>query len=366
MSEFSLTTVFVLPVGNALPASGSTQNLIAGKFGVFKDDARTIATSGNIATANYIQFFQGHDATIGAVIGSKPSDKIKLSKVKNFYKVTGTNTANVQITTLSTFTAECGEDLTLTLRAHSSYIDMLAFNGLTRSVTIKTPCCACGVSPCTVVDNEAVVDLFMAKLAQTTIQVGAESLNIGTFFTFTKTGATTTAALVITGKPLTQYGQPCDVSANPYQYDRMWFRTFVTEGPATTADFQVFDACDTTAVVTVTQRSSYPRLTSKEVKQMEINYFSYQSPFKHLFTTSGYNQYFETFVTDGIVYDQYVIQFDELLQESAWTANQKQDERVILYIPQGEGAVIETMLTAYIGAPTNETGGTITTSPVTP
>ena len=366
MSEYSLTTVFVLPVGNALPASGSTQNLTAGKFGVFKDDARTIATNANIAAANYIQFFQGHDATIGAVIGSKPSDKIKVTKVKNFYKVTGTNTANVQITTLSNFTAECGEDLTLTLRAHSSYIDMLAYNGLTRSVTIKTPCCACGVSPCTVVDNEAVVNLFMAKLAQASIQVGTESFNIGTFFTFTKTGATTTAALVITGNALTQYGQPCDVSANPYQYDRMWFHTFVTEGPATTADFSVYDACDTTALITVTQRSSFPRLTSKEVKQMEFNYFSYQSPFKHLFTINGYNQYFESFVTDGTVYDQYVIQFDEVFQENSWTANQRQDEKVIIYIPQGEGATIETMLTTYLGAPVVETGGTITTSPVTP
>ena len=364
--EYSLSTVFVVPVGNVLPTTGSTQNLTAGKFGIFKDEARTIATNGNISTASFIQFFQGHDATIGAVIGSKPSDKIKASKVKKWYKVTGSSTAANEIQVVSNFSAKCGESLTLAIRAHSSYIDMLSFNGLTKSVTIKTPCCACGVDPCTTVDNEAVINLILAQIANSNLaQSGATTLNISTFFTFTKVGTGAGATLVIESKPLTVYGQPCDVAANPFEYDRIWFKTFVYAGAPTTVDFLVSNGCTTAAQVVITQRSSYPRGTSADVRQSEKDYFSYQSPFKHLFRTAGYNQYFESFVTDGIVYDQYVLQFDEYAQDDSWTPNLKEDEKVIFFIPQGETSTIETMLVTLLGAVTDESGAVVTTTTTT-
>lgn len=366
MSEYSLTTLFVVPVGNVLPTTGSTQNLTAGQFGVFKDDARTIANNGNIATAKFIQFFQGHEATIGASIGSKPSDRIKASKVKRWYKVSGNATAANEIWTVSDFTGKCGEDYTLTLVAHSSYLDTISFNGLTRSVTIKAPCCDCGASPCDTVDAEALVDAIIAKLGQeAAVQVGSQVLNLNTFFYFTKVGSGSTTSLVIESKPLTKYAQPCDVAANPYEFDRIWFRTFFYKGPVTTVDFLVASACDFAATAEVTQRSSFPVLTSTEVAQLEKDYYSYQSPFKHLFRMNGYNEYFESFVTDGQVYDQYVIQFDEYNQEDSWTANQKEDEKVILMIPQGSTSTIETMLTTYLGAPTDESGNAIVTTTTT-
>lgn len=364
--DYSLTTVFVVPVGNVLPTVGSTQNLIAGKFGVFKDEARTIATAGNISTAAFIQFFQGHDATIGAVIGSKPSDKIKASKVKKWYKVSGNATAANEIQILSNFSAKCGESLTLSLRAHSSYLNMLSFNGLTKSVTIKTPCCACGVDPCTTVDNEGVVNLILAAITNNNLaQTGSSTLNISTFFTFTKVGVGTAATLVIETKPLTIYGQPCDVAAGSFEYDRIWFRAFVYTGAPTTVDFLVSNGCTSAAQIVVTQRSSFPRGTSADVKQAEKDYFSYQSPFKHLFRTAGYNQYFESFVTDGIVYDQYVIQFDEYAQDDSWTPNLKEDEKVIIFIPQGETSTIEAMLVIYFGAITDVSATAITTTTTT-
>lgn len=366
MSEFSLTTVFVVPVGNTLPTTGSTQNLSAGQFGVFKDDARTIANNSNISTAKFIQFFQGHDSTIAAVIGSKPSDKITASKVKRWYKVTGSATPANEIWTVSNFNGKCGEDYTLTLVGHSSYLDMLSYNGLTRSVTVKAPCCDCGASPCDTVDAEALVDKIIEKLAQErAVQVGNQVLNLNTFFTFTKVGTGSGTSLVIETKPLTKYAQPCDVAANPQEFDRIWFRTFFYKGPVTTVDFLVANACETAATVAITQRSSFARLTSDEVKQMEYDYFSYQSPFKHLFRMAGYNQYFESFVTDGTVYDQYVIQFDEYNQNDAYSSNLKEDEKVILFIPQGATSAIETMLTTYLGTITDESGAAITTTTTT-
>lgn len=364
MSEYSLTTLFVVPVSNTLPVSGGTEAQAAGVFSVRKDEARTIANNGNIATAKFIQFFQGRNSTLN--IGSKPSDKIKASKVKRWYKVTGSATAANEIWEVSNFTAKCGEDVTLTLRGHSSYLDTISFNGLQRSVTVKAPCCECGEDPCTDVDNEALVDLIIAKIAQVAVvQTGGSTLTLSTFFTFTKIGTGSTTKIRIESRALTVYAQPCDVSANPYEFDRIWFRVWVSNGPATTVDFEVYDGCDITATTTLIQRSSFPILTSTEVAQMEIDYYSYQSPFKHLFTTAGYNQYFESFVTAGTVYDQYVIQYDEYSQNDSWTANQKEDEKVIIMIPQGATSTIETMLVTYLGAIDNESSTAITTTTTT-
>lgn len=361
--DFSLTTVFVVPVGNTLPTSGSSESLTEGQFGVFKDEQRTIANNGNIATAAFIQFAQGQP---NLYLGSKVSDKIKASKVKKWYKVTGSATAANEIWQVGAFTASCGEDVTLTLRGHSKYLDTIAFNGLTRSVTVKAPCCDCGADPCDEVDNEALVDLFIQKLAQIdAAQVGPNALRIDTFFTFTKVGTGANAVLLISSKALTVYGQPCDVAANPYIYDRIWFRVWVYKGPATTVDFIVANNCDLAGTSTLLQRSSFPHGTSAEVKQMEFNYYSYQSPFKSLYRMNGYNQYFESWVTDGQLYDQYVIQFDELQQDDSYTANLKEDERSILFIPQGSTSTIETMLVTYLGAITDESATAITTTTTT-
>lgn len=359
--DFSLTTVFVVPVGNVLPlVNTSTENLTEGKFGIFKDDQRLAATAGNIGTANFIQFAQGQP---DEQIGSKISDKIKacgncINKIKKWYKIVGSATANVEIWEIGDFTAHCGEDLTLTIRAHSSYIDTISFNGLTRSVTIKTPCCECGADPCDVVDNEAVVDLFIAAIdALDAAQVGPNALKLTSFLAFTKVGVGPNAVLHIEGLPLTKYAQPCDLAANPYEFDRLWFRPFVFEGPDTSADFQVYDNCDQVATITLVQKSTIPRLIDTEVAQVEKDYFSYQSPHKHLFRMPGYNPYFKSYVTAGTVYDNYVLQFDELHQDDSWAANIKEDERVLIFIPQAQSAAFEAVANVYLGVPLDKTGG---------
>lgn len=364
MSDFSLTTLFVVPVSNVLPTTGAPAALTAGQFGVFKDDVRTIATAANIATGAFIQFFQGRQASIAAVIGTKPSDKINPLRIKKWFKSVGHGTSTVQIMTIGAFTnVACDTQLTLTIRAHSSYISTVAFNGTTDSVTIQTPCCTCGASPCAIIANETLIDLFIAKLALYG-QDGPSAININTFYTFTKVGVGTAAVLTITAKALTAYGQPCDISVNSYEFDRMWFNAFVEGGPATTVDMDVVKPCDSVGTILITQRSSFPSLTSAEVAQLEFDYYSYQSPFKSLFRTSGFNPYFESYVTAGTVYDQYTIKFNDYTPDLAWTSNQTQDETVILMFPTGAGSVVETMLTAYLGAPAVETAGTITTTPV--
>ena len=231
----------------------------------------------------------------------------------------------------------CGEIVTLTLRLHSSYIDTLYFNGLTRSVTVNAPCCDCGADPCTTVDVPALIDSIIAKLEECAPGNNPDNICLTNFLTFKRVGADASAKLVIIGKPLTKYGQPCDVAAFPFEYDLMRFSTFVYSGPATTADFIVADNCNIVATATVVQEASLPRGTADEIKQLEKNFYSYQAGYlKHLFRMGGYNQNFESYVQDGVIYDTYYIKFFEIDRSAyQWGDYIPQDQTVIIAVPTG-------------------------------
>lgn len=339
MADFSLTTVFVVPVGqDAVPSSGSTQDLDAGIVGIFNNLYATV-TSGTIANFPYFYVAQGRDNTY--LQGSKRSDKISGinnssygTNVTEWYKVTGCPTAANQITDVTDFTVQCGDVITLTLRAHSSYIDTLYFNGFTRSVTIQAPCCNCDDNPCDTVDPSIIIDELIYKLNLKAPGNNPDNISFSTFFTFENVGGT---ILRITGKPLTKYGQPCDVMAFPFEYDRMYFRTFVYSGPATTADFIVADACNFVANPIITQRASYATGTSAEIIQLEKNFYSYQAGYlKHLYRMAGYNENFESYVSDGATYDTFYIKFNEYDKSAyQWGDYIMEDSTVIIAVPQG-------------------------------
>lgn len=362
--DYSLTSVFVVPVGNTLPTTGSSENLTNGQLGIFKDSAVTPATAGNSSTATFLQVFQGNDLSLG----TSRSDAITVSKVKKYYKITGSATATTEIYDVGTFTVQCGDKVTLTLRGHSSYLDTISFNGFTRSITIVAPCCDCGTSPCTNVDAEGIVDKFIAAIAaESAVQFGSRALNLSTFWTFAKVGTGSSTILRITSKALTAYGQPCDLTVDPYEYDRIYYKVFVYREPDTTVDFIVADNCAPVATVTLTQRSGYPRGIDTQVKQDEIDYASYKQIFKSLYSLQGYNPEFVSWVTPGTVYDEYVIQFDEMTADSSWTSNLKIDERVILYVPTGsQSTAIAAILTPYLGTAVDKTGGAVTLDPTIP
>jgi hypothetical protein len=358
MADFSLTTLFVVPVGQtALPSSGSTQNLTAGQVGFFRNDY-SIATSANIAAAPYFYVAQGRTNTY--LQGSKRSDKIKgcpsgsgcSSNVTEWYKVSGCPTAANQITDVTDFTVQCGESITLTLRASSSYINTLYFNGFTRSVTIQAPCCGCDENPCADVSDDTIINLLIAKLTAQAPGINPDNISFNTFWTFENISGTT---LRITGKPLTVYGQPCDVAAFPFEYDRMSFRTFVYSGPATTADFIVADNCNLVANPIITQRASYASGQSAEIIQLEKNFYSYQAGYlKHLYRMAGYNENFESYVSGGTTYDTYYIKFNEYDKSAyQWGDYIMEDSTVIIAAPNattsGIAAAIETVLEAALG-----------------
>lgn len=391
MADFSLTTLFVVPVGNTLPSSGSTQDLTAGQVGIFLNDY-SVANAGNIAAAPYFYVAQGRENTY--LQGSKRSDKIKgcsssypcKGNVLEWYKVGGCPTPVNQITEVDGWNVKCGDIVTLTLRAHSSYLDTLYFNGLTRSVTVQAPCCDCGGDPCTNVDVDALIDLVMEKLTGYNVTGGVidwtsplssvnpnginpENFSLNTYFTFSKSGSGDTAKLVIEGKALTNYANEHDPAAFPFEYDRMWFRTFVYSGPATTADFIVSDSCNVVADATVIQTSSYAKGTGEEIAQLEKNYYSYQANFgKHLFRKAGYNQNFESYVDLTKTYDTYYIKCKEYNSSVMnWTPGVDQDFTVIIAVETGSAALtaIETVLVAALGSVSADNVCVTTTSTTT-
>jgi len=388
MADFSLTTLFVVPVTQtSLPSSGSTQDLTAGQVGIFLN-TYAVANAGNIAAAPYFYIAQGRDNTY--LQGSKRSDKIKgcadsvgcYNNVTEWYKVTGCATAINQISQIGSWNVKCGDILTLTIRAHSSYIDTLFHNGLTKSVTVQAPCCDCDGDPCENVDVDTLIDLIMKKLTGYEVSGGVidwtdpiddtenginpDNFDLNTFFTFSKVGSGDSAIIQIEGKPLTSYGQPCDVAAFPHEYDRMWFRTFVYEGPATTSDFIVDDACNIVAVSTVTQSSRWPTGTADEIKQLEKNYYSYQAGYmKHLYRIAGYNGNFESWVDDDTIYTTYYIKFNEYNRGAYnWGDYVPRDSMVIIAC-KADSAIenaIETVLEADLGTVTDNNACITTTS----
>ena len=362
MADFSLTTLFVVPVGQtAVPSSGSTQDLDPGIVGIFKSNYAA-ATAANIATANpYFYVAQGRENTY--LQASKRSDKISSTgaNVTEWYKVTGCPTAANQITDVTNFSAQCGDVITLTLRADSSYLRTLYFNGFTRSVTIQAPCCDCGDDPCTNIDPNELINQLIAKLNATAPGTNPDNISLSKFYTFTNVGGNT---LRITGKPLTAYGQPCDIAAFPFEYDRMSFRTFVYAGPATTADFIVADSCNIVADATITQRSSYATGQAAEFIQLEKNFYSYQAGYlKHLYRMNGYNENFESYVSAGKTYNSFYIKFNEYDKSAyQWGDYIQEDSTVIIAIPQGGSdltAGFQAILEAALGTVANDNSCTI-------
>ena len=366
MADFSLTTLFVVPVGNTLPSSGSTENLTAGQVGFFRSDY-TVANAGNIAAKPYFYVAQGRTNTY--LQGSKRSDKISSTgtNVTEWYKVTGNPVPANQVTDITNFTVTPGTDVTITLRGFSSYLQTLYFNGWTRSVTVKGECLACGGDPCADVDVPNLIDQFIIKFEEHAPGNNPDNIYFTQFYQFQRIGNDQNAILRITGKPLTKYGQPCDVAAFPWEYDRFYFRTFVYAGPATTADFIVADNCNMVADAYVTQRSSYVSGTSAEIQQLEKNFYSYQAGYlKHLYRMVGYNENFESWVTDGTTYDTYYIKFNNYDKSAyEWGDYIMEDSTVIIASPQSLSSGINAVLAAALGTATNESGPITSTTSTT-
>lgn len=374
MADFSLTTLFVLSPGNILPVAGSTENLTGSQWGVFRNDY-SVATVGNIAASKYIYLAQNRLENIPDV-GTKRSDKINNLKVKSWYKVVAEPDVPTQTTIASDFSVSCGEEIWVTIRAHSNYIETGFFNGLTQSVSVLAPCCDCGEDPCADIDAadiQALIDEAVAKFqvqgagSQMPIQTPPFNRVISNYIQVYREGTGAASTMVFQGIPLPADAISCaDFSLNPWMYDRLWFQVFVTKAPPTTQDYETFDRCDQVATITVTNRNLFPTGSSNEIAWLEKYYYSYQSPaFKALVRENGWNGAYTSYVVDGTFYDTYYIEFLNYDERNTWDNTLPQDERVIIAIPTGEAAAIETLLETYLGAADDYSSPDVTTTTTT-
>lgn len=348
--DFSLTTMFVLPPGSALPAAGSTEDLVAKQLGVFNADY-TLATAAAVAAQPYIYLAQGRLENVPHT-GSKRSGKIAKNKAGSWYTVKPEPDLVPQATVVSGFHIKCGEQVNVTVRAHSNYIDAGFYNGYTQSVTVDAPCCDCGADPCAEIDatdQQAMVDKIIEKFAVNGPFMGGV---LSSYIEMYRSGEGAASQLVIVGKPILPDGRIADTSANPWEYDRLWYQVFVYKTPPTTQDRIVYDRCDPVATVVTTSASSFVRGSADEIRHLEMYYYSYQTPMlKTLVDMPGYNGAYESYVVDGLFYDTYYLKFGSVDDTHTWDNTLPQDESVILAIPAGEGAPLIALLTAYLGAP---------------
>ena len=366
MSDFSLTSIFVGPstgASTALPTTGTTADLLPAQIGVFlpNNTPASVATVGN---AKYIYLAQGRNI-YSANEGTRKSDQIYASNVIEWYKVTGSTTASTQITEVTGLELNCQQDFSVTFRLDSFYIRAAYRNSLTRTVMVTTPCCSCGNNPC----DELTAVEYATVLQSLAYAINADSI-LGQFLTAyigNPDGSGNAQSLYIVGKTLQEYGQgtSVDLTNFPYQFDRMFFWTYLMEGPDLTTDYEVQNSCNNVGTVNILQRASYPQATPAEVQQLEKDFWSYQSEYKHIFSNVNYNGEFQSYVDQTTTaYNLYYIRFFEPQVTGRDIGVTRKDETVCLAVTNG-GSVesdIIPILTAFLGSPDNQTSTSSTTT----
>lgn len=165
--DFSLTTLFVLPNGNLAADGFKRENLKPGQFGVFNSRYKAVTTAGDAAKSPHIVFGQGRIENVPGLT-HKYSDKVSRGSLVEWYKTTGNPSAKNQITYAGfdgvdhtkSISVGCNEQVSLTIRARSLYIDTAFAYGLTRTVTFTTPCCEdCGDN-CDTIDPRIVANAW--------------------------------------------------------------------------------------------------------------------------------------------------------------------------------------------------------------
>lgn len=165
----------------------------------------------------------------------------------------------------------------------------------------------------------------------------------------TLTGTDCVAGVKIEGKPLDKYGNPCDPIAFPYEYDKLTFEVFAYKGAPTSQDFLTFDRCDNIPITT-TQKSTFITGSGDEIYELEKRFNSYQTVGvgKHIYHENTWNGAFVRYTDPKQFYDVYYLKFKSP-DLNTWSETSRQDESVIIAVPQGTGQTIENFLLGYFG-----------------
>ena len=340
--NYQLTNVFVSPVSNSLPTTGTTANLTANQLGVYLPNL-TPATSGNAAAAEYLRIVQqrpNSDLNLPTI----KSDAIADNKVIKKYKVVG-STGQVQVGQLTDFDVKCDEDLTVTLRVWEDDTLMSFADGLTKTFVKRTPCCECDGDPCASIEPSDLEDLIK-EIAD---DINADPL-LNTLLVASTTGSGASIILVLTGLAQVEQ-QSADLTVNNYRPNAVSFKAWAHRNAHTTQDIIKYWGCDAIGTYTETQSIEYPKGTSDQVKLIEYKHFSYTIPkFKERFSDVNYNGIFHSNVADATLYDTFVIEFNHMESPNTWSVAVNQDSAVVVFVPQAQTSAFEAILTAKYGA----------------
>lgn len=221
--DFSLTTLFVLPSGTLAPDNFKRENLHPAQFGIFNSRYKAVTNATDAAKSPYVQFGQGRIEKVPG-LGSKYSDKVSPKSLVEWYKVTGSKENKNQITYVGfdgvdltkTLKAGCDQVYSLTVNAFSEYINTGFANGLTRTVTVTTPCCAdCG-NDCETIDAVWLAKEYAKKINQESFL--SKYVVATPIFSCTPSVALVTVPTVSYDVTLLNSGSAADLAALQAQY----------------------------------------------------------------------------------------------------------------------------------------------------
>lgn len=337
---FLLPHVFVSPVGNTLPTTGTTSDLTANQLGIFLPNF-TPATAGNAAAAEYLRVVQqrpNSDLNLPTV----KSDKIYADKVIKKYKIVG-SAGDVLEATISDFDVRCDENLSLTLRVWENDLEISYANGYTRTFTKKAPCCDCDGDPCESVSTE---DL------ETLIAEFVDDINGDPILSKYMTASVGSDDVSIDLVGINQVDAPVsDKLANTYRPNATSFKAWAYRGAPTTQDIIDYDSCEAIGTFTITQEIGYPVGTSQQVEMIERSKHSYKIPIFKDYYKGGdaFNGLYHSNVTAGTLYDQLVIEFYNPETPVGWNSQVAQTSVVQIFTPQAQTSAVEAILTPKYG-----------------
>lgn len=347
--DFSLPTIFVKPFGVANATSGASSALTAGQIGIY--DKTLLAVADGNTTA--FRIAQGRHANEYPQT-TKKSDLIKRSNIVRYIKTPAVTTAVTKQIKVEGFTAKCGEEVTLTLRLFSKYINVYYNYGWTKSFVVQTPCCECGDDPCETVDYEELIDSFVTKINASDM---ADWVTAAKVTVEGEDEAPDTYYMTITAKAITQ--DPTSASMDNFiydGYDALDFYVYAGKAPETTSDPMVEDRCNTFATVTTVRTATHTKGSSREISRLERENYSYQTgKFKDVNCDPDMNPVYVTNVVPGKFYDQFLITYKPARTTQTWEDAVDIDETVLIYVETTESATFTTTLNAIVGSASIET-----------
>lgn len=267
-----ITQIFV---PSAADASAASNALTVGEIAVFNP-----ALSANLGATPSTQPFKLVIGSGSTKFGSFKTSTIDPANVLYIRKTVPANkTPQQQITHLgydgtstATPTFACDEEYVVTIKIDEYWTKGIFQPMIQESVRVKTACCSeCGGN-CDALDAETYMDAIVAA-------VNANAL-LSKYVVAAKVGSGSNWGVSLTGKALDEFGNECVPDAVPYVFNLVRFKVSVHQGPFTTMDFDLEDACAPWAI-TYTQDIAYTIGAGAAMAELERNFYSNNLPATH-------------------------------------------------------------------------------------